>query len=359
MKSLVLSANSTAAFIGKVKTAGISYALSALSRDWEMVFSSPLEIQDSPGSYDIEIINQDNGIDDESFRLELADDGVLKVTGGNELGTIFGIYYLSEHILKIDPYYLWTDFAPERRDQIALEPFEYVSPKPAIRFRGWFINGEDCLIGWSGEDKISMSTWTEIFETMLRSRYNMVIPGTAVPFSDPQMKLASDMGLWITHHHAEPLGAKMFLKAFPDANPDPAVSKDKYEALYREAIEGYFKNNSKVVFVLGFRGQGDIPFWENSTAYDTPEKRAAVINEMVQLQKKLITEISGGEYRHFSLYIYGESAEFAKAGLLDFDDDTILIWSDNGYGAMRMRRMGPDEPGIEVLPLVDSSHPAC
>ncbi|MHB9070854.1 MAG: glycosyl hydrolase 115 family protein [Sedimentisphaerales bacterium] len=358
MKHFVLSANSSALFVGRGKTNGISYALSAFSNDWLKVFGAPLKNIDTTQQFDIEITNLDNGIDDESFSVELLNENsTLRITGGNELGTIFGIYHVSEHILGIDPYYFWTDFDPEPQKEIILQTYKYISPKPAVRFRGWFINGEDCLTGWHDDEKISQNTWAIIFETMLRSRFNMVIPGTSVSYDRPQIKLASDMGLWITHHHAEPLGAKMFLEVYPNSSPDPAINRDKYEKLYREAIKGYKKNNSKVVFVLGFRGQGDKPFWYDSAAYDTPQKRAAVINEMVKLQKRLISEISGGQYRHFALYVYGESAQLAKAGLLNFSDDMILIWSDNGYGAMRMRRMGKDEPGIDMLSMVDNKHP--
>ena len=55
------------------------------------------------------------------------------------------------------------------------------------------------------------------FETLLRCGGNMTIPGTDKN-SRLNRQMAADMGLWITHHHAEPLGAEIFARAYP-ANP--------------------------------------------------------------------------------------------------------------------------------------------
>ncbi len=52
------------------------------------------------------------------------------------------------------------------------------------------------------------------FETLLRCGGNMTIPGTDKN-SRLNRQMAADMGLWITHHHAEPLGAEIFARAYP------------------------------------------------------------------------------------------------------------------------------------------------
>ena len=49
--------------------------------------------------------------------------------------------------------------------------------------------------------------WRMVFEALLRLGGNMVIPGTDRN-AHRYRKLASDMGLAITHHHAEPLGQR-------------------------------------------------------------------------------------------------------------------------------------------------------
>jgi hypothetical protein len=226
--------------------------------------------------------------------------------------------------------------------------FTYLSPAPKVQLRGWFINDEDCLIGWHDDMKISLATWEQIYETLLRAGYNMVIPGTGITADGPQLQLASDMGLWCAQHHAEPLGAAMFSDAYPDIPPRVPEEKDRFIALYKKAIEQ--NKNRKVVWTLGFRGQGDLPFYEDDPRYDTLEKRAALISEMVHLQKELVLENTEGP-QYFAHYIYSESAELYRGGYLELDADIIRVWSDNGFGAMRMRREWGPERHISSLPL--------
>ena len=42
----------------------------------------------------------------------------------------------------------------------------------------------------------------------------------------------------------------------------------------------------KVIWNLGFRGQGDTPFWENDPQYDTPQKRGALISRIMEEQRR-------------------------------------------------------------------------
>ena len=74
-----------------------------------------------------------------------------------------------------------------------------------------FINDEDLLTGWApGEKKdhtgISLEVWNKIYETILRLKGNMVVPGTWIFPGDPQVKLAGERGLIINQHHAIPAG---------------------------------------------------------------------------------------------------------------------------------------------------------
>jgi len=354
---MLLNKNSRFSFSGP-RDRAVSHALAALARDWEKVFGSPLRMVAAGRPADIEIINQSSGAYDESFSVSLSPARpALCVSGTDTLGTIFGIYHVCENILGVDPFYFWTDFVPRRRHNIVMRHYEFHAALPEYRFRGWFVNDEDCLIGWHDDECVSCATWAAIYETMLRCGCNIVIPGTAAPFDAPQVKQAADMGLWIGQHHAEPLGAHMFSNKYPKLKPDPIKYKRQFESLYREAIKGYLANDVNVIFNLGFRGQGDRPFWCDIPQYRTPKARAAIISHMIEWQKKLVKKESNGRYKHFSVYVYGELAALVRDGHLKFDDDIILIWSDNGYGAMRTRRMGKIDPVIEVMPLIDNTHP--
>ena len=158
--------------------------------------------------------------------------------------------------------------------------------------------------------------------------------------------IALDMGLMITHHHAEPLGAEMFLRAYPDLEPSYLKYKDLFEGLWKDAIER--RKNEEVIWNIGFRGQGDVPFWENDPAYDTPEKRGNLISSIMQEQYDMIREQIPGAVCCTNLY--GEILELYRDGHLQIPEDVIMIWADNGYGKMVSRRQGNHNPRVPALP---------
>ena len=51
---------------------------------------------------------------------------------------------------------------------------------------------------------IAKPVMDKIFETILRLKGNMVVPGTWTFPSDPQMKWAGERGLILNQHHAIP-----------------------------------------------------------------------------------------------------------------------------------------------------------
>ena len=75
-----------------------------------------------------------------------------------------------------------------------------------------------------------------VFETLLRCGGNMVIPGTDRN-AGKYAGLASRMGLMITHHHAEPLGAEMFARVYPELTASYDLYPEKFHTLWQEALE--------------------------------------------------------------------------------------------------------------------------
>ena len=156
------------------------------------------------------------------------------------------------------------------------------------------------------------------------------------------------MGLMITHHHAEPLGAEMFLRAYPDLEPS-------YLKHTRICLKGCGRTPSRrqkdeeVIWNIGFRGQGDVPFWENDPAFDTPEKRGELISSIMQ---EAICHgqraDSGGSVLHEP--VRGDSGIISGRACLQIPEDVILIWADNGYGKMVSRRQGNHNPRVPALP---------
>ena len=220
----------------------------------------------------------------------------------------------------------------------------YQSEENRIRYRGWFINDEVLISHWTaGVSK--EYPWEMVFEALLRCGGNLVIPRTDKN-SKIYARIALDMGLMITHHHAEPLGAEMFLRAYPDLEPSYLKYKDLFEGLWKDAIER--QKNEEVIWNIGFRGQGDVPFWENDPAYDTSEKRGSLISNIMQEQYDMIREQIQGAVCCTNLY--GEILELYRDGHLQIPEDVIMIWADNGYGKMVSRRQGNHNPRVPALP---------
>lgn len=311
-------------------------AISILERDMNAAFK-PTE---KNGGI-ITLVSKD--MPEEAFEIKNGN-----IYAGDDLGFIYALLTISEKALRIPPFWFWYDYQIPRIDSTEIE--DYISEPSKVRYRGWFLNDEILLNHWS-PDKDPMSTWRMAYEALLRCRGNLIIPTTCI--SRPHQKLAAEYGLWITHHHGEPLGADMFLKVYPGEDPVYFGNEDKYKKLWVDGIKA--QKDYKVIWSLGFRGQGDKPFWEdggNSAKYDTDEKRAKLIEELINYQYDLLHKMI--EKPVCCVYIYGELAVFYKKGLLKLPEDVIKIWADNGYGKMVSRRMELDNPRIPAFPAKES-----
>ncbi len=319
------------------ETPAVCRAAAALRRDMGRVFK-----QSGQAGAVIRLVRDQ--MEREQFCLK-AVDGRLEIRAGDELGFIYGIYEISRSLLGVTDFWFWNDqrFVPVEEIQI---PEDYCChSKPcAVKYRGWFINDEVLLHTWKVERKKDLP-WEMAFETLLRCRGNMVIPGTDRN-SEKYRSLASEMGLYITHHHAEPLGAEMFARAYPDLNPSYAEYPEKFQGLWKDALKA--QKGMKVIWNLGFRGQGDCPFWADDPQYETDEARGELLSSLIRIQYDLVKEADNGAVCCTNLY--GEMMELYQKGCLDLPDDIIKIWADNGYGKMVSRRQDNHNPRIPAMP---------
>lgn len=315
-----------------------------LRRDLRSVFGS-FRDDGQPGSVIRPVLTGTGP--EESWEWVFPDEpGVLEVRGADELGVVYGLLEFSARILGVEPFWFWSDNPPGRREVVSV-PRKLVRSEPSrVRFRGWFVNDEVCLLGMSPVYPPTADLWEKVFEALLRLGGNLVIPGTDLPRSGGHWELASAMGLWITNHHAEPLGAEMFSRAFPGVPARYDRESERFEGLWEDAV--LRNKDRKVVWVLGFRGQGDEPFWNKDPAYRTPADRGALIAQVIRRQWEILE-------RHVSRpatcsYVYGELTELYRGGHLDLPADTIRVWSDNGYGRMVSRRQNNENSRIPSLP---------
>ncbi len=270
------------------------------------------------------------------------------VYAGDALGFVYGLLHISEHALGIPPFWFWYDYEPQKLCAVQVE--DYVSAPACVRYRGWFLNDEILLSHWAPGGDADLP-WHMAFEALLRCGGNMVIPDTQIVHA--HSALAASYGLWLSHHHAEPLGAEMFVKAYPDTPPSYLEHPELFHQLWREGIRR--QKDFNVVWDLGFRGQGDNPFWAagKDSAYDTDEKRGALISEIMQLQYDMLKEEIDNPV--CCTYLYGEVMELYSKGCLTLPEGIIKIFADNGYGRMVSRRINMDNPRTPALPEQNDS----
>lgn len=329
-------------------TAAVNHAAKVLKRDMAVVLQDGRRHKGNVGleaegvGAMIRLSNKPHPA--ECYTLSVSASG-LELQASDEAGFLYGIYGISRQLLDVQPFWFWNDRLPEKRMEIVVsEDFYYQSKPYSVRLRGWFVNDEVLLDKWhinGDKDK----PWEMVFEALLRCGGNMVIPGTDKN-SSRHRQLASQMGLTICHHHAEPLGAEMFSRAYPDLNPSYAEHPELFHNLWQEALEE--QRDHKVIWNLGFRGQGDCPFWENDPGYETPEARGQLISRLIRMQYKLVK--SRYPEADCCTNLYGEVMALYQDGYIDIPEDVIKIWADNGYGKMVSRRQENDNPRVPALP---------
>lgn len=289
-------------------------------------------------------LNYIDSIQKENYRIYFVAEDKIIIEASDELGFIYALFFLSEEFLGIQPFWFWNDQKFEKQGQKVTPIKEYCSTPAKVPFRSWFINDEVLIDKWSinGDSQLS---WEMTFKALLRCGGNMVIPGTDKN-SQKYRSLASKMGLWITHHHAEPLGAEMFAREYPNLMPSYSKYPKLFHKLWLDGIET--QKDMKVVWNLAFRGQGDYPFWLDDPKYNTPQSRGKLISSIIKLQYDMLKDKIKNPV--CCTYLYGETMKLYRDGMLDIPDDIIKIWSDNGYGKMVSRRQDNDSPRVYALP---------
>lgn len=332
--------NNQTKIIAKTKTAcekSVQLAIETFNRDLKKASLSTTETG-------IEIWLVDEEVSQEGYHIK-AKENHLEIGAKDALGFVFALYAISKNILGILEFWFWNDqkISPKEFYEIP-EGYDLESPKFAVRYRGWFVNDEVLLHTWMLE-RNKEKPWKMVFEALLRCGGNMVIPGTDKN-SRLYRQLASDMGLRITHHHAEPLGAEMFARAYPDLNPSYEEHAEKFHGLWKQGIQE--QKDMNVLWNIGFRGQGDCPFWVNDPKYQTPESRGELMSHLTKMQYDMVKKEDPNAVCCTNLY--GETMELYQDGFFKLPDDVIKIWADNGFGKMVTRRQENHNPRIPALP---------
>jgi len=259
----------------------------------------------------------------------------IVLTGSDVRGTIYAIYEFSRRFLKVDPFYWWTDHTPPQSERVVLPAnLDARDGSPTFRYRGWFMNDEDLMTAWrpGSHEKsgISMATWDRVFEALLRSRGNMIIPNTFVFPYEPAVRAAADRGLVISQHHMEPLGLNVY--QWPDDKP---YTLDMLTAAWQCAVSQY-PRDIQIVWTVGLRGRYDRPFWRDTPDVPTTsEGKAKLIREAVDRQIAIVRKGWPHPNPKFIMNSWMEGSALMRDGLLKLPLEVTQVWADDGAGLLQ------------------------
>jgi hypothetical protein len=270
------------------------------------------------------------------------------LVGSNPRGTAFAAYTLSER-LGVDPLYIWTGYAPERRDPLVMKRTNFAQGPPAFRYRGFFHDDEDLLPRPFDANGYPLQTgdvpldwYRRFFETALRLRMNMVAPYTRVHRRYEVQKLASDWGLYYTSHHydilvSNPFGLERYnLATERGVRPEWNWFTNR-EGMLRFWRGGLMENRDlDVIWPVGMRGTEDRPFTFPPGPTDDDRARTfrEVINEQVKMVRDLLPKDKTPIF-HFTMYSEMLPQYQRNPAAFDLPADVIVVWPDDNDGHMR------------------------
>ncbi len=263
---------------------------------------------------------------------------VVCLAGADMRGTIFAIYEFSQRVLGVDPMYLWTDKQPAKRASIALPAdFARTWASPVFKYRGFFINDEDLLSGWiPGSEKehtgISLKTWDMVYETTLRLKGNMVVPGTWIFPDDAQVHAATERGLIVNQHHAIPLGVNV--ARWPaDVPYNYSTHPEILERAWTNAVALY-KPDEEILWSVGLRGLSDSSYasLDESVRNNDPLLGQRISDAIADQMKIVRAKYPNAQ---FVTDLWQEGARLMQEGYLKIPPEVSLVWADTGYGDMQ------------------------
>ena len=287
----------------------------------------------------------------------LENKNVFVIAGSDKLGTIYGLYHLSE-MIGVSPWHYFADVKPVIKEELSFcaSEFPVVSHEPVIEYRGFFMNDDwPSLGGWVTNtfDDFNELFYEKVFDLLLRLRGNYLWPAmwSAVfnndgkAFPEASAVLADELGITMGTSHHEPLirAGEEFSHMMTDDN-DSGYGKDwSYYSNERGLYEfwsdsiktrGKYKN----FITVGMRGERDSKILgEDATMKDNID----LLKKTITDQKKILNE-NGLEgcpkmlalYKEVEDYYYGDGT---AEGLNKWDglDDIMLLLSDDNFGNLR------------------------
>ncbi|MBD2869144.1 glycosyl hydrolase 115 family protein [Paenibacillus arenilitoris] len=276
----------------------------------------------------------------------------IAIIGSDQRGAIYGLYAFSHRYLGIDPLHLWTGKQPEPIRELTISECDIEDSASTFCYRGWFLNDEDLLLGWTGTFDTTFANnafrkhpeyiraLLPIMETALRLKQNLLIPASLLDIMEPVdeeiVRTVTERGLLISQHHIEPVGVmpKRIVKYWSDRGDESVLSytahPEKYEEVWKAYAERWAKYDG-VIWQLGLRGHGDKPVWEDDPHAPAGDReRGALISKAIAKQKEIISVALGHRSFESTATLWMEGMGLLKQGFLTFPEDTIIVQADFG-----------------------------
>jgi hypothetical protein len=334
---------------------GVMRIAKAFGKDIESVFGGKAEIaevtpKDTRLDNDIIIRTDNTKFDNEYQCYEIYTVGnTMVITGSDLLGTIYGMFHVSE-MIGVTPMVYFGDAEPVRRKQMIVKDYHFRSKQPSVKYRGFFINDEwPCFGTWMSSKfgGANALCYEVIFEFLLRMKGNFLWPAmwaSSFPCDGPgtlNEELATELGITVSYSHHEPClrASEEWKHVCGEDSPYGSVwNFDKNE----EGLKNYWRDSLKRsgrfnhLVTIGMRGEYDSVMLENATLEDNIN----ALKKIILAQKALIKEqgvelpLTLAVYKEVEQYFYGDEN---TEGLMHWDElkDVILMLCEDNHGHMR------------------------
>lgn len=279
----------------------------------------------------------------------------LVILGSDKLGTIYGMFSLSEYI-GVSPMCYFGDAEPLKKERIEIaEDIERVSKEPSVKYRGFFINDEwPCFGNWtfSHFGGFTAQMYDYVFEFLLRMKGNFMWPAmwtSSFPLDGPgslNEELADMYGITIAYSHHEPC-----LRASEEwdkvRGENTLYGNEWNYYTNSEGLSNYWadalKRSGKYqhLITIGMRGERDSSMLgPNATLKDNID----LLKDIITKQRQLIGEYVNPDvdsvpqllalYKEVEAYFYGDENTQGLKEWKELENVIFMLCEDN-FGHMR------------------------
>jgi hypothetical protein len=333
------------------EASAVRLAVQDLMTDLERVLQRPPRPVSAKEPAQI-VVTIDPALDAAEKWVRSVDRDRLTIAGSDALGAVFGIYAFCRDELGVDPMWFWKEVPPAPQREIRIPHGQLTSSTPIFRYRGWFINDEDLLTEWREpggprfirypfyQQVISVEVADRIYEALLRSGGNLVIPASFVDVMNPPeaalVRRAAERGLYVTQHHIEALGVSHF--GFENYWRKRSINRPFNYGRAPEAVREVWRAfaarwvelaGDRVIWQLGLRGKGDTAIWNSDPSIRRVEA-GRFITRAIAEQWQIVCAVDPRPTPPATATLWLEGSQLMSEGALDFPPDVTVVFADQG-----------------------------